>query len=818
LVRSRQTFGLGHAPVKGAFAAPGGVFDYGVVFVECPGVFRMAGPLVSELLAARYRITGQLGSGAEGLVWEAYDESLKLPVAIKQLSLPAKATEEQEAQLLAQAKSEARHTGQLAHANIVAVFDVFSESGSVWVVMPRIIGRSLADEIAAGGLWSPPQAARLGVQLAGALIAAHAAGVTHGKVQPSNVLIPELGAPLLTDFSHKPAPAQADMAGLGALLFFTVEGHLPPAGEPAAPRNAGPITEVITGLIAAEITFDQAREQLTEALSATLPKQRKTKKPPAMGVPEAAPAEAGAAPNRRGLKIAAAAVAVAAIAGIAFAVFRSPGAQDPGTLATSPLPSSAVPDTTAPQRVVNVLISGRSTDAVTLTWDGGIDNTGVTQYRVLRDGVQAGVTPTPDYTDTGLAVNTAYTYTVTAVDAAGNVSAASEPAAATTLAVPDTAKPTAPGSPRVIGRSTTSIVLTWNAASDNIGVARYQVRRDGNPVATVAGLRYTDTGLAPGTSHSYAVVAIDATGNISDPSAQVTGLTLTAPDTTAPGAPGSPHVTGSTTTTIGLAWAASTDDIGVTGYLVYRNGTLVASPTTLAYTDPGLTPGTTYAYQVKAVDGAGNVSAAAPLSAATVAPQVSGITAAVAVGGLPGCVATVTASVSVTAGPVNVDLQIIINGVTSTTTVSFPGTGPASQTVDAGTGSSAQDGTVQISSTAPNPVSASMGWTALAECRPGFTVTSPSAGVPDCSPPVIVGSVQVVAQNNAGPEQYTVRMLVEGNVVATTTITVPANSAGTASLTTPDPYDNGTYAVSFEVLPASGPAVSTGSETVEVNC
>ncbi|WP_309049446.1 glycosyl hydrolase family 8 [Streptomyces sp.] len=81
-------------------------------------------------------------------------------------------------------------------------------------------------------------------------------------------------------------------------------------------------------------------------------------------------------------------------------------------------------------------------------------------------------------------------------------------------------------------------------------------------------------------------------------------------DTTAPTAPGSLRTTSTTSTSAALAWNAATDDVGVTGYQVFRNGTLIASPSGTSYTDSGLSASTAYTYTVKARDAAGNVSAA----------------------------------------------------------------------------------------------------------------------------------------------------------------------------------------------------------------
>jgi hypothetical protein len=99
----------------------------------------------------------------------------------------------------------------------------------------------------------------------------------------------------------------------------------------------------------------------------------------------------------------------------------------------------------------------------------------------------------------------------------------------------------------------------------------------------------------------------------------VRGATLvveSSTDTQAPTAPGSPQATPGNAQ-VGLSWSASSDDTGVTGYRVYRNGTQVASPTATSYTDTGLTNGTSYAYTVKAIDGAGNLSASSASVSAT---------------------------------------------------------------------------------------------------------------------------------------------------------------------------------------------------------
>jgi len=149
--------------------------------------------------------------------------------------------------------------------------------------------------------------------------------------------------------------------------------------------------------------------------------------------------------------------------------------------------------------------------------------------------------------------------------------------------------------------------MSWVASTDNVGVTGYKVFRNGTQVGTTATTSFTNTGLTAGTNYNYTVAAYDAAANTS---AQTTAVSMsTLPDTTAPSVPGTPTSPTQTMSSITLNWAASTDDVGVTGYRVYRNGTLITSVQATNYTDSSLVPGTTYAFTVAAFDAAGNVSA-----------------------------------------------------------------------------------------------------------------------------------------------------------------------------------------------------------------
>jgi chitinase len=186
----------------------------------------------------------------------------------------------------------------------------------------------------------------------------------------------------------------------------------------------------------------------------------------------------------------------------------------------------------------------------------------------------------------------------------------------------DTAAPSAPASLHVTGVTTTTVALAWTASTDNVGVTGYDVYRGSTKVGSASGTSYTDSGLTASTTYSYTVKAHDAAGNVSGASNAVSATTSANTDTTAPSAPGSLHSTGVTASSVSLAWNASTDNVGVTGYDVYRGSTKVGTVPGTSYTDTGLTASTTYSYTVKAHDAAGNVSAAS--NAVSVTTSASG--------------------------------------------------------------------------------------------------------------------------------------------------------------------------------------------------
>jgi chitodextrinase len=188
----------------------------------------------------------------------------------------------------------------------------------------------------------------------------------------------------------------------------------------------------------------------------------------------------------------------------------------------------------------------------------------------------------------------------------------------------DTSAPTAPTGLIATPVGTTRIDLGWNASTDNVGVTGYVIRRNGVQVGTRATTSFSDTGLSAATTYTYSVAAFDAAGNFSS----ATTLSAATPglggDTTPPSTPAGLAATVAGSSAINLQWNAATDNVGVTGYIVRRNGTPVATPTSTSYADTGLSAATTYAYTVAARDAAGNTSAQSPEVLATTDPASGG--------------------------------------------------------------------------------------------------------------------------------------------------------------------------------------------------
>lgn len=181
----------------------------------------------------------------------------------------------------------------------------------------------------------------------------------------------------------------------------------------------------------------------------------------------------------------------------------------------------------------------------------------------------------------------------------------------------DTSAPSIPTGLTAVAIGANSINLTWTASTDNVGVTVYWVYRGGVRVSISSTTAYTDTALASNTTYTYAVAAYDAAGNGSAQSTSASATTSGTSDTNAPSIPTGLTAVAGSSTLINLTWNASTDDVGVTGYKIYRGGVQTATSTTNGYSDTGLVSNTTYIYTVSAYDAAGNNSAQSTSANAT---------------------------------------------------------------------------------------------------------------------------------------------------------------------------------------------------------
>ena len=289
-----------------------------------------------RVIAGRYALLQEIGRGGMGVVWLAEDRTIGRRVAIKELHLPAGVPQEERRILEERVLREARAAGRLNDPGVVTVFDVLQESGATYIVMELIQAPTLAALVARQGPLPPEAVARLAGQLLDALDTAHAAGIVHRDVKPSNIMVLPNGRVKLTDFGiaqstddprlttsgtlvgsptylapevirGEQADAGADLWALAASLFFAVEGH--PAFErqttaatmhailnevPFLTRCQGPLAAVITGLLnvtpQARLSTQQVRGLLARV---TPPEQHGATAmytPPQIALPDPGPA------------------------------------------------------------------------------------------------------------------------------------------------------------------------------------------------------------------------------------------------------------------------------------------------------------------------------------------------------------------------------------------------------------------------------------------------------------------------------------------------------------------------------------------------
>jgi serine/threonine protein kinase len=310
-------------------------------------------------IGGRYRLDRSIGQGGMGTVWQGHDQLLGREVAVKEVRFPPELGKQEVADLRERTLREARATARLSHPNVITTYDVVEEDDRPWIVMELLKTRSLSEVLRDEGPLPPHRVAEIGLGVLAALETAHAQGVVHRDVKPSNVLVTADGRPVLTDFgiatmAGDPAltstgvvlgsPAymsperargkafgpESDLWSLGVTLFVAAEGR-PPfesdnalgtltaiISDPVPPMSVGgPLALAVDGLLRKEpqerASIATVRKQLQEAAAdrtteaaapvvstVALDRAGHTEALPAAGVGAAAPRAAAPPPPPSG--------------------------------------------------------------------------------------------------------------------------------------------------------------------------------------------------------------------------------------------------------------------------------------------------------------------------------------------------------------------------------------------------------------------------------------------------------------------------------------------------------------------------------------
>jgi serine/threonine protein kinase len=329
-----------------------------------------------RVIAGRYRLQALIGRGAMGVVWRARDQLLDRDVAIKEVQIADTLTEVERATAFQRTLREAKTAARLNHPAVVTVYDVAEDGGRPWIVMQLVHAQSLDQVLGESGPLSPRRAAEMARQLLSALSVAHAAGVMHRDVKPSNVLLGRDDRAVLTDFGiatfaddpkltqtgmvmgspgftaperirGEDASPASDLWSLGATVYAAVEGHGPfeqrggaittmsaiiNEDAPEAP-TAGALGPVIAALLRREPADRPAASEAARMITDVLPQ-----------LAERAP---GAPAGYEATALSASSLPAPPPAGSAPPGSASPGSASPGS-ASPGLPRTVRPRTPQP--------------------------------------------------------------------------------------------------------------------------------------------------------------------------------------------------------------------------------------------------------------------------------------------------------------------------------------------------------------------------------------------------------------------------------------------------------------------------------------
>lgn len=321
-------------------------------------------------------------------------------------------------------------------------------------------------------------------------------------------------------------------------------------------------------------------------------------------------------------------------------------------------------DPEPPTAPTNLVATAVGMNQINLSWTASTDNIGVVGYNVYRGGALITTTSSTTYQSTGLTSNTAYSYQVSAFDPSNNESAKSNTANATTFPRTEYILDNADGvqvsswvtgtaassygsdylwgsstvsnsrsvtwTPNIEVAGTYSVYAWWVSSTNRATAAPYTVGYNGGSVTVPVNqqanggawnLITSGKSFLAGTS---GYIRLDsgtgATGSVLVADA-VRFVCTAIQDSQAPSIPTNLTATPTSSSQINLSWTASTDNVGVTGYKIYRGGSLLTTTTATSYQNTGLSPNTAYSYQVSAYDAGNNESAKGNIANATTQPS-----------------------------------------------------------------------------------------------------------------------------------------------------------------------------------------------------
>lgn len=288
-------------------------------------------------------------------------------------------------------------------------------------------------------------------------------------------------------------------------------------------------------------------------------------------------------------------------------------------------------DTTPPTVSMTAPVNGATVSNTVVVSGTASDDVAVASVQFQLDNVNVGtldtVAPYSFSWDSTKSTNGTHTLRAIATDTSSNSTTSASVSVTVNNAAKDSTPPTVSMTAPANGATVSNTVTVSANASDNVAVASVQFQLDNaNVGAAATAAPYTfswDTTKTTNGTHTLRAIATD-TSNNSTTSASVSVTVNNATDTVPPTVPGGLTAAAASSSQINLAWTASSDNVGVTGYKVFRAGTQIGTSPNNTYSDAGLAASTIYTYRVSAYDAAGNNSAQSSAASATTQPASGG--------------------------------------------------------------------------------------------------------------------------------------------------------------------------------------------------